>query len=149
MKQILMLVFLTVFLAPSARAEILHYCGCVNAAQPNKKARANWEFQGALNKAFAQRTALAKCRARFGRRAPLLSKCLPVKLTAAESARAHAFDNDGPTEAPAYRYDRNEAIRRGSAALDEVVRRNREDEINRVLKEARECRMYGVCPGQR
>ncbi|RZA04085.1 MAG: hypothetical protein EOP11_15730 [Proteobacteria bacterium] len=49
---------------------------------------------------------------------------------------------------PAPRSRRNEPVVIGPSPLDEVIRRNREDELNLVLKEARDCRMYGICPGR-
>jgi hypothetical protein len=136
MKLILSILFLTL-IGPVARAETYYMCGCTNLARgaPGFKNRANWLYERARTLSAAKQRRDKTCFARFGRRKPLWGG----ELSGPSRERRERSD---------YARRRQDSINDAGRALDEVIRRNREDEIDRVLKEARECRMYGNCPGR-
>lgn len=153
----LLLLTLALWNVPIAHAETYYTCGCTNIGTVNAayKNRANWEFRNAWALPRAKERALEACDARFGR-GPHYGNCLPVKLEGKnlakyerDLARIQRNDETGlRRQASRRNREREESYRNANGALDEVIRRNREDEIDRVLKEARECRMYGNCPGR-
>jgi hypothetical protein len=136
MKQLILFALLALT-APAAFADTYYMCGCTNLPRnhPGYSNRANWLYERAWTLKGAQQRRDKTCFARFGRRAPLLGACLPVKGAVRGGSVGRARR-------------REESIRNAHRGLDEVIRRNREDEIDRLLKEARECRMYGNCPGR-
>jgi len=157
MKIICLAVLALLSASPSARAATYYTCGCtgLNPANPAYKNRTNWEFRNAWSVARAKERVNEACDARFGRGIAFYGNCLPVKLEGKQLAkyqrdvRRMEREDQAPRREPSRRAsERQDSYNRANRGLDEVIRRNREDEIDRVLKEARECRMYGNCPGR-
>jgi len=145
-----LLVTLSLFTAPLANAA--YTCGCTTLAQgaPGYFYEENWVMANAPSAAAGKARLTPACIARFGRDPRLKVGCASQgEIQAASRARRsrEAAQRRAPRR-ETWRQDQAEALetmRRGNEFLEETKRRNREDEINRVLEDAR--RRGVILPG--
>jgi hypothetical protein len=116
-------------------------CGCTSAdfVGADAKNRDNWYFSNSVSKKTALANAKAGCFSRYGEGARLIGNCKHVALTPAERTRLR--NRDFPRAPRRERRYPAGPTQSGSSAIDETIRRNREDELERVLRRARECEM--------
>lgn len=153
----LILTFFSLFLSAlpaEARSRVVYACGCTE--ELGTRDRSKWELIHGWELGAVREATEAACNDRFGQGAVRVL-CTKDIMRGKELATTEAKQNarlarnraaNRAAQAQARREDAEEqrryleGARRGNAAIDEIKRRQREDEIDRVLKEARERRNH-------
>ena len=154
----LFVLFLALFAAEPAHAKgrvrMVYSCGCIDRfpGDPGFKVYADWVIQHAWDLEAAQQGAAVLCANRFGN-APVYNHCYQQPLSGkqlaftegkqrARLARERAAARTAEArERRGWEYNeklRRDGMRRNNAVIDELKRRQRDDEIDRVLRRARE-----------
>lgn len=153
MKAIYLLVFTLLAAMPAgaqARSRMVYTCGC-NAhfpGDPQFTVRGNWTLQHGWDLGAVREALAATCDASYGR-GRYFTNCTQAPISGKELAnteakqRARLARNRAAEEGARREWEYNEklrrdGIRRGNAVIDELKRRQREDEIDRVLRRARD-----------
>ena len=129
MKPLILLTF--ALLLGSATASAAHTCGCtfLNKSQPGAANRTNWRFQRGANLAAVRRAMSVACRRAFGR-PPVQLICLNEGRGSARPAPKRESWRESEAEERAH-------TQRTRDYIEETKQRNRRDEIDRVLEDAR------------
>lgn len=140
--------------AHAARSRMVYSCGCNDhfPGDPGFTVRENWLLQHGWDLPAVQEASTAACTAKFGA-GRFFTNCTQAPITGKELANTEAKQRARlARERAAYRaaeaqarrdwaYNeklRREGIRRNNAVIDELKRRQRNDEIDRVLRRARD-----------
>ena len=138
------------------RTRIVHSCGCNNhfPGDPEFTVRTNWILQHGWDRGAVREALAATCDGQFGR-GNYYTNCIQAPISGKELAYTEGKQRARlARERAAYRAAEAQArldweynqkltrdgLRRNGAVIDELKRRQREADIDRVLKDARDRR---------